>query len=98
MSHTKKHNNNLTVYDDKKHFNHQGNKKMKLSTIIKKKPKENLLVISTDMNLKRRRTSILNAKSKLDPRRVIALYGNENVTGFVDIISEYGRTKAGNTA
>ena len=59
MSHTKKHNNNLTVYDDKKHFNHQGNKKMKLSTIIKKKPKENLLVISTD--LKRRRTSVLNA-------------------------------------
>ena len=63
MSHTKKHNNNLTVYDDKKHFNHQGNKKMKLSTIIKKKPKENLLVISTDMNLKRRRTSILNANN-----------------------------------
>ena len=28
----------------------------------------------------------------------IALYGNENVTGFVDIISEYGRTKAGNMA
>lgn len=28
----------------------------------------------------------------------IALYGNENVTGFVDIISEFGRTKAGNTA
>ena len=28
----------------------------------------------------------------------IALYGNENVTGFVDIISDYGHTKAGNTA
>jgi tetratricopeptide (TPR) repeat protein len=28
----------------------------------------------------------------------IALYGNENVTGFVDIIDQYGRTKAGNVA
>lgn len=27
----------------------------------------------------------------------IALYGNDNVTGFEDIINEYGRTKAGNT-
>ena len=61
ISHTKKQNNNLTVYDDKKHFNHQENKNIKLSTIIK--PKENLLVISTDMNLKRRRTSILNSNN-----------------------------------
>ncbi len=28
----------------------------------------------------------------------IALYGNENVTGFEDIVKEYGNTKAGNTA
>ncbi|MBO4777599.1 MAG: tetratricopeptide repeat protein [Bacteroidales bacterium] len=28
----------------------------------------------------------------------IALYGNENVTGFVDVIDEYSNTKAGNTA
>ncbi len=28
----------------------------------------------------------------------IALYGNENVTGFADIIDEYGQTKAGNVA
>ncbi|MCQ2960246.1 MAG: tetratricopeptide repeat protein [Bacteroidales bacterium] len=28
----------------------------------------------------------------------IALYGNENVTGFVDVIDEYGNTSAGNTA
>ena len=28
----------------------------------------------------------------------IALYGNENITGFVDIIDEYSNTKAGNTA
>ena len=28
----------------------------------------------------------------------IALYGNENVTGFIDIVDEFGSTKAGNTA
>lgn len=28
----------------------------------------------------------------------IALYGNENVTGFIDVVDEYGSTKAGNTA
>lgn len=28
----------------------------------------------------------------------IALYGNENVTGFADIVDEFGNTKAGNTA
>lgn len=28
----------------------------------------------------------------------IALYGNENVTGFEDIVDEFGNTKAGNTA
>lgn len=28
----------------------------------------------------------------------IALYGNENVTGFIDIVDEFGGTKAGNTA
>lgn len=28
----------------------------------------------------------------------IALYGNENVTGFIDVVDEFGSTKAGNTA